>query len=239
MSAPTSPTGAASDAGALPLRVVLVDDSSLFRQGLAGLLTAAGLEIVGQLGGADALPALIRQVRPHAVVLDVRMPPTHTDEGIVTAQGIRREWPHVGVLVLSTYAEAEWARRLLQDGAAGLGYLLKDRVNDVPSLIDAIARVAQGGTAVDADIVSQLITGSHGRSSALGSLSERELEVLALMAQGKSNAGIGRQLHLSPRTVEAHVAAVFTKLPLQGHDTTVNRRVLAVLAYLQVHHSRP
>ena len=240
---PQGPGDAADSSGAAAggrrLQVILVDDSSLFRQGLAGLLTAAGIEVVGQLAGPEPLPALLRAARPDVVVLDVRMPPTHTDEGIVTAQAIRRDWPTVGVLVLSTYAEAEWARRLLQDGAAGLGYLLKDRVNDVTTLVEGIARVAEGGTAVDPDIVSQLITGSHGPRSALSSLTDRELEVLGLMAEGMSNAGIGRQLHLSPRTVEAHVASVFGKLPLAGHDTTLNRRVLAVLTYLQAHHSRP
>jgi DNA-binding NarL/FixJ family response regulator len=233
---PGSVDSPAATSSARRLRVVLVDDSSLFRQGLAGLLTAAGLDIVGQLGNAEPLLALMRQLRPDAVVLDVRMPPTHTDEGIVTAHVIRSQWPQVGVLVLSTYAEAEWARRLLQDGATGLGYLLKDRVNDVPTLIDAINRVAEGGTAVDPAIVSELLAGSRRQSSALDRLTEREREVLALMAEGMSNAGIGRKLHLSPRTVETHVASVFGKLPLPGHDTTVNRRVLAVLAYLHEHH---
>jgi DNA-binding NarL/FixJ family response regulator len=232
-SGPMNPRAAASPARRL--RVVLVDDSSLFRQGLAGLLTAAGIDVVGELGNAEPLLALMRQLRPDAVLLDVRMPPTHTDEGIATAHVIRGEWPEVGVLVLSTYAEAEWARRLLQDGAAGLGYLLKDRVNDVPTLIDAISRVAEGGTAVDPAIVSELLAGSRRQSSALDRLTEREREVLAFMAEGMSNAGIGRQLHLSPRTVETHVASVFGKLPLHGHDTTVNRRVLAVLAYLHEH----
>jgi DNA-binding NarL/FixJ family response regulator len=219
-----------------PLRVILIDDSVLFRQGLAGLLTAAGLEVVGELGTPEPLPALMDHVRADVIVLDVRMPPTHTDEGIATAQLIRQQWPDMGVLVLSTYAKAEWAGRLLQGGATGLGYLLKDRVNDVPALIDAIARVADGGTAVDPEIVAQLLAANHRRPSALSNLTERERDVLALMAEGLSNAGIGRQLHLSPRTVEAHVAAVFAKLPLHGHDASLNRRVLAVLAYLQDSH---
>jgi DNA-binding NarL/FixJ family response regulator len=221
----------------LPLRVVLVDDSALFRQGLAGLLTAVGITVVGQLARLESLPALLRESHPDVVVLDVRLPPSHTDEGIVAAQSVRRNWPGVGVLVLSTYAEPEWGRRLLRDGAAGLGYLLKDRVNDVPTLAEGIARVAAGGTAVDPDIVSALMT-RHEGSTALACLTDREREVLGLMAEGRSNAGIGRRLHLSPRTVEAHVASVFGKLPLHEHDSNLNRRVLAVLAYLQAHHDR-
>lgn len=231
--------GSSDDPGARRcLRVVLVDDSALFRQGLAGLLTAVGIKVVGQLASLDSLPALIRGARPNAVVLDVRLPPTHTDEGIVTARALRGDWPGVGVLVLSTYAEAEWGRRLLRDGGAGLGYLLKDRVNDVPTLVEGIARVAEGGTVIDPDIVSELMMGSHGPTSALSCLTDREQEVLGFMAEGMSNAGIGRRLHLSPRTVEAHVASVFVKLPLHGHDANLNRRVLAVLAYLQAHHQR-
>jgi DNA-binding NarL/FixJ family response regulator len=218
--------------GPEPMSLVLVDDSVLFRQGLAGLLTAAGQRVVAELANADALPAVMAQAQPNVVVMDVRMPPTHTDEGIAAAQMLRAEFPKVGVLVLSTYAEPEWARRLMANGAAGLGYLLKDRVDDVPTLIAGIRRVSAGGTAIDPEIVAHLLSRSAHPPSDMDSLSPRELETLALMAEGLSNAGIGAKLYLSSRTVEAHIASIFDKLPLQHRDASMNRRVLAVLAYL-------
>lgn len=220
------------------LTVVLVDDSALFRQGLAGLLFAAGLQVVAELGNVDALPAVMARLQPNVVLMDVRMPPTHTDEGIAAAQMLRDQFPKVGVLVLSTYAEAEWARRLLANGASGLGYLLKDRVDDVPTLIAAIRRVSAGGTAIDPEIVAHLLRRSTQQPSAMDRLSPRELETLALMAEGLSNTGIGAQLYLSSRTVEAHIASIFDKLPLQHRDTATNRRVLAVLAYLHERESQ-
>jgi DNA-binding NarL/FixJ family response regulator len=215
-----------------PLRVVLVDDSSLFRKGLAALLDAAGLKVVAELGDAVLLPDAIWQHTPHAVVLDARMPPSHTDEGIRAALQVRKEFPGVGVLVLSTYAEGTWANQLFSAGATGLGYLLKDRVNDTTALTDAIRTVSTGGAAVDPEVVERLLAVTNHRS-VLDALSERERAVLCLMAQGRSNAGIGRSLHLSPRTVETYVASIFVKLPLDTDDSATNRRVLAVLAYLQ------
>jgi DNA-binding NarL/FixJ family response regulator len=214
------------------VRVVLVDDSTLFREGLAGLLRRAGLLVVASLSSTSALPAVLEADRPDVVVLDVRMPPTHTDEGIQAAVQLRRTHPKVGVLVLSTYAEGIWANRLFVAGASGLGYLLKDRVDDVRSFIDAIARVRSGGTVVDPEVVARLVAVTS-RRSAVDALSERERAVLTLMAEGRSNAGIGEALFLSARTVEAHVASIFTKLPLKADDRGSNRRVLAVLTYLQ------
>ena len=221
-----------ADAAAPALRVVLVDDSTLFRQGLATLLQLAGVAVVGQLPSPAALPALLDAERPDVVILDVRMPPTHTDEGIRTAVAIRASHPQVGVLVLSTYAEGVWASRLFTAGAAGLGYLLKDRVNDVATLVDAIDRVHAGGTVVDPEVVSRLVAVTS-RRTILDGLSQRERDVLTLMAEGRSNVGIGQALFLSPRTVEAHIASIFVKLPLEGADNTSNRRVLAVLTFLQ------
>lgn len=215
-----------------PLRVALVDDSALFRQGLAALLTAAGLRVVAELSDPRPLDAVIAAHDPHLVILDIRMPPTHTDEGITTALHVRRNHPGVGALVLSTYAEGTWARALLREGSAGLGYLLKDRVDNVAALVEAIRRVAGGGTAVDPELIGHLLQPA-APGSVLDGLSEREREVLSLMTQGLSNAGIAQTLFLSPRTVEAHIANIFGKLPLEDADNTMNRRVLAVLTFLQ------
>ena len=229
--------GAAGEAGeaeeqpSTGLSVVLVDDSSLFRQGLAGLLTAARLQVVAELSGPERLFQVMAEFRPDVVILDVRMPPTHTDEGIRVAAELRLSWPDVGVLVLSTYTEALWANQLFATGSRGLGYLIKDRVDDVPTIVDAISRVASGGTVVDPEVVSRLLA-LNRRKSSLSALTEREQEVLGLMAEGLSNVGIGRSLFLSPRTVETYIAAVFGKLPLDAGDNNSNRRVLAVLAYL-------
>ncbi len=214
------------------LGVVLVDDSRLFREGLAGLLTAAGITVLAELGDPSALDAVVSQRHPDAVVMDVRMPPTHTDEGIVAALALRSSHPDVGVLVLSTYAEGPWAGDLFRHGATGMGYLLKDRVDDVETLVEAIRRVAGGGSVVDPEVISRLLAVTSRRSN-LDPLSDREREVLSLMAEGMSNVGIGNRLFLSPRTVEAYIAAIFTKLPLDADDNALNRRVLAVLAFLQ------
>lgn len=222
----TPPTGS-------PLRVVLVDDSALFRTGLSGLLTACGLEVVAELPDATGLPEAIARHRPHVVVQDVRLPPDHSDEGIRAAIATRAAHPEVGVLVLSTYVESTWAQQLFRDGSAGLGYLLKDRVDDVDSLVEGIQAVARGGTVVDPEVVDRLMSTTQRQTSVLDPLTERERDVLALMAEGRSNVGIGERLFLSPRTVEAHIAAIFTKLPLESDDNTTNRRVLAVLAFLR------
>ncbi len=217
------------------LRVVVADDSALFRRGLAGLLTAAGLPVLAEVGDVPAVLAAVEACRPDAVLLDIRMSPSHTDEGIRAALQIRAAHPQVGVLVLSTYAESEWVARLLVQGAAGVGYLLKDRVDDVASLLDAIRRVASGGTAIDPELVASLLS-ARSRSAPqepLAALSSRERDVLQLMAEGFSNAGISRRLHLSPRTVETYVATLFSKLSFQPDDADLNRRVLAVLAFLR------
>jgi len=227
---PAGPPGPPRREG--PLRVALVDDSALFRAGLARLLELAGLTVVAQLPRATALAAVVQSLAPDVVLLDVRLPPTHTDEGIVSALELRAGRPDVGVLVLSTYAEGVWARQLFARGSAGLGYLLKDRVDDVPALIDAIRRVHDGGTVVDPEVVARLVE-STTRRSALDRLSPREHAILTLMAEGRSNVGIGKALFLSPRTVEAHIASVFAKVPLDSEDNTSNRRVLAVLTFLQ------
>jgi DNA-binding NarL/FixJ family response regulator len=222
---------ALEEVAARQLSVALVDDSVLFRQGLAGLLSAAGLRVVAEVGDPDRLDEVVMEHRPNVVILDVRMPPTHTDEGIRLAAELRSRYPDLGILVLSTYTEGLWANQLFAAGSKGLGYLIKDRVDDVPALVDAIRRIASGGTVVDPEVVSRLLALTQRRSS-LTDLTDREREVLALMAEGRSNVGIGKELFLSPRTVEAHIAAVFTKLPLATEDNTMNRRVLAVLAYL-------
>lgn len=214
------------------MRVVVADDSALFRDGLSALLEAAGVEVAAQVGDVPAALAAVATLQPDVAVLDVRMPPDYSDEGISAAIRIRAEHPQVGVLVLSTYAESEWAARLLTQGASGLGYLLKDRVDDVATLLDALQRIAGGGTAVDPQLVATLL-GSRGNSSPLTALSDRELDVLQLMAEGLSNAGIGRRLHLSPRTVESHIAMLFTKLDLPADADDLHRRVVAVLTFLR------
>lgn len=214
-----------------PLRVVLVDDSALFRQGVATLLQLSGVEVMAQLASASALFAVVEEHCPHVVITDVRMPPTHTSEGIEAALALRDRYPTVGVLVLSTYAEGQWAIRLFANGSAGLGYLLKDRVTDAATLVDAIARVRDGHSVVDPEVVARLLAVTN-RRRVLSELSEREREVLTLMAEGLSNVGIGRRLFISSRTVETYIAAIFTKLPLADADNTSNRRVLSVLAFL-------
>jgi len=213
------------------LRVVLADDSALFRDGLAALLTAAGVEVVAAAGDVPGARAAAAEHRPDVVVLDVRMPPTHTDEGIRAAVELHEEFPALGVLVLSTYAESEWVSRLLAGGADRLGYLMKDRVDDVRALVEALRRVAGGGTAVDPELVSKLVR-ARVRGGALDRLTAREREVLALMAEGMSNAGIGRRLFLAPKTVEAHVARIFLALDLEA-DSDGNRRVRAVITFLR------
>lgn len=214
------------------LRTLLVDDSTLFREGLAGLLEAAGLEVVDQLAGDSALEAATRYHRPDVVVIDVCLPPTYTDEGLAAALSIKERFPDIGVCLLSTYENGAWAERLLSAGNHGMGYLLKNRVGDVRDFVTSLRRVAAGGVAVDPSIVS-LLVGASTRRSPLDSLSVREREVLALMAEGLTNMGIGQRLFLSSRTVETHIAAIFAKLPLDGDDNVYNRRVRSVLRYLQ------
>jgi DNA-binding NarL/FixJ family response regulator len=212
------------------MRVVVADDAVLFREGLCRVLTEAGFEVVAQVGDAQALLDQVRADPPDVVVVDIRMPPTHTTEGLDAARALRASHPAVGVLVLSSHIEAQYALQLIEDDASGAGYLLKERVADLGELTDAVRRVAAGGLVVDPSVVAHLVTRRRAHSP-LDELSERERDVLAVMAEGRSNQAISERLYLSPKTVEAYVRGVFTKLGLQqGADD--NRRVLAVLAYL-------
>jgi DNA-binding NarL/FixJ family response regulator len=213
------------------MRVLLADDSVLFREGVARVLRDGGLEVMGQAGDVPELLALVRAAPPDAVVVDIRMPPTHTTEGLDAAARLRDEFPQVGVLVLSAHVEPAYALELVESGAEGAGYLLKDRITDVDELVEAVRRVGAGGLVIDPGVVAHLV-GRARAHSPLDDLSDREREVLTLMAEGRSNQAICRALFLSPKTVEAYVRAVFTKLDLQqGADD--NRRVLAVLAFLR------
>ncbi len=211
------------------MRVVLADDAALVREGLARLLGDAGFEVVAQVGDADALLAAVEAHLPDVAVVDIRMPPTHTVDGLRAAMDIRRRHPEVGVLVLSQHVESRHAVELLRSGG-GVGYLLKERVGDVGEFAEAVRRVGTGGSAVDPEIVSRLLTRRHHRHP-LEDLTEREREVLALMAEGLSNQAIAAQLFLNPKTVESHVRSVFTKLGLLP-EPDHHRRVLAVLAHL-------
>jgi DNA-binding NarL/FixJ family response regulator len=212
------------------VRVVVADDSTLLREGVVRLLEEAGLEVVGQAGDGEELLRKVRAHKPDVAVVDVRMPPTHTDEGLRAAREIRAELPEVSVLVLSQYVEVAYARELLAESAEGLGYLLKDRVADVGALTDAVRRVGEGGSALDPEVVSQML-GRRRRDDPLEELTPREREVLGLMAEGRSNAAIAAELVVSERAVEKHVTGIFGKLELEtsGED---HRRVLAVLRFL-------
>ncbi|MEU8926501.1 response regulator transcription factor [Kitasatospora sp. NPDC048545] len=211
------------------LRIVLAEDSVILRDGMVELLTARGCAVVATAGTAPELVAAVTEHRPDVAVVDIRMPPTHTDEGIRAAVEIRATMPRVGILVFSQHVETAWAARLLADGAAGVGYLLKERVARTSQFVDALHRVATGGTALDPEIVNGLIRGP--RRNRVDTLTPREREVLELMAQGHSNRSIAAQLVVSERAVEKHVAAVFTKFDLPATDAD-NRRVKAVLTYL-------
>jgi len=219
----------ANGEGAGPLRVVVADDSALLREGIATLLAGAGHEVVGRSGDADDLMLKVRSYKPDIAIVDVRMPPGNADDGLVAAVEIRRSLPSVAVLVLSQHLEAAYLLELVGDDAGGVGYLLKDRVRDVAEFVDAVERVAAGGTAFDPEVVKTLVQG-HRRSE-LDDLSEREREVLSLLAEGRSNRAIGNQLYLSSRAVERNVQAIFQKLRLPDTEDD-NRRVLAVLALL-------
>ena len=213
------------------MQVMIADDAVLFREGLAKVLQAAGIGVAAQVGDAEQLLARVRADPPTAVIVDIRMPPTHTREGLDAACRIRAEHPEVGVLVLSQYVEPHHAMQLLEDGASGVGYLLKDRVADVNEVIDAVRRVAGGGSVIDPEVVNQLVSRRRTHDP-IQELSERERQVLALMAEGRSNQAISERLFLSPKTVEAHVHSIFTRLDLHpGPDD--HRRVLAVLAFLR------
>ncbi|MFP3900456.1 MAG: response regulator [Acidimicrobiia bacterium] len=213
------------------MRIVIAEDSVLLRAGLTRLLADAGLEVAATVDDADDLVEVVERLRPDMAVVDVRMPPTHTDDGLRAALRIRDRWPTVGILVLSQYVEERYASELLASDTSGLGYLLKDRIADVSDFLDAVRRVGDGGTALDPEVVAQLLARSRRRDP-LDRLSRREREVLALMAEGRSNGAIARQLVVSDGAVEKHVSNIFTKLdlPPTEHD---HRRVLAVLRFLE------
>ena len=212
------------------LRVILAEDDVLLREGVASLLLRSGFEVVGQAGDASQLLTMVRDQIPELVVVDIRMPPSHTTEGLDAAHVIRQNFPEVGILVLSAHVEVEHALELLAAGR-GIGYLLKSRVTDIDEFIGSLERVAKGGSVVDPALVAELVAARH-RDDPLEALSMREQEVLALMAEGRSNAGIARRLWVTEGTVEKHVRSILTKLSLAETDDD-HRRVLAVLAYLE------
>jgi DNA-binding NarL/FixJ family response regulator len=213
------------------MRVVLADDSLLLREGLARLLEDAGLEVVAQAGDAEDLLRKVGAHKPDVAIVDVRMPPTHTDEGLRAAVEIRERFANTGVLVLSQYIEESYAMELLSDNAEGVGYLLKDRVADLDRFVDAVKRVGEGGSALDPEVVSRLL-GRRRREDPLAEISPREREVLALMAEGRSNHAIANELVVTERAVEKHVTSIFSKLDLPP-TADDHRRVLAVLTYLR------
>jgi DNA-binding NarL/FixJ family response regulator len=217
--------------GTAAIKLVLADDSILLREGLARLLEDAGFEVVAQSGNADDLLRHVAMHQPDVAITDIRMPPTQTDEGLRAAQEIRERHPDVGVLVLSQYVEPAYAMELLGDSAEGVGYLLKDRVSDLEEFAAAVRRVAEGGSALDAAVIDQLV-GRRRRDDPLDELTAREREVLELMAEGRSNQAIAERMFVTLRAVEKHVTSIFTKLrlPASGDD---HRRVLAVLTYLR------
>jgi DNA-binding NarL/FixJ family response regulator len=212
------------------VRVIVAEDSVLLREGVVRLLEEAEFEVVGQAGDGEELMRKARAHKPDIAIIDIRMPPTHTDEGLRAARAIREELPDTGVLVLSQYIEEGYALELLGDDAAGVGYLLKDRVSDLERFADAIRRVAEGGSALDPEVVSQML-GRRRTENPLAELTPREREVLALMAEGRSNQAIAETLVITERAVEKHVTSIFAKLnlPPAAED---HRRVLAVLAFL-------
>jgi DNA-binding NarL/FixJ family response regulator len=213
------------------MRVVIAEDSVLLRAGLARLLDDGGVEVVAQVGDGPGLVAAVDAHRPDLAVVDVRMPPTHTDEGLRAALEARQRVPSTAILVLSQYVEERYAAELLAGGARGIGYLLKERVADVGEFLAAVRRVGEGGAAIDPEVVAQLL-GRRRRTDPLEGLSARELEVLALMAEGRSNAGIAERLVVTEGAVEKHISSIFAKLGLPAAPSD-HRRVLAVLTYLR------
>jgi DNA-binding NarL/FixJ family response regulator len=213
------------------VRVVIADDSVLLREGVARLLVEAGFEVVGQAGDADELLHEVAEKQPDVAIVDIRMPPTHTDEGLRAARQLRSRYPSLGVIVLSQYVRPSYAFELLADDARGVGYLLKDRVSDLRELADAVERVGRGGSVLDPSVVAQLVGRRRQGHDPIDDLSEREREVLALMAEGRSNRAIAERLVITERTVEKHVRSILMKLRIPESQED-HRRVLAVLAYL-------
>jgi len=213
------------------VRVVLADDSIILREGLARLLTEAGFEVAGHAATGEELLERVADLRPDVAIIDIRMPPTHTDEGLRAAREIHARWPAVATLVLSQHVRPNYAIELLSDGSEGVGYLLKDRVADLAELTEAINRVGAGGTVLDPSVVAQLVGRPRRAQSPIEHLSEREREVLAAMAEGRSNRAIGERLFITEHTVEKHIKGILTKLhiPATGDE---HRRVLAVLRFL-------
>jgi DNA-binding NarL/FixJ family response regulator len=213
------------------MRAVIAEDDVLLRAGLVRLLGESAIDVVADVGDADTLLIAVDEHTPDVVVTDIRMPPTHRDEGTRAALAIRAKQPEIGILVLSQHVEPRYAERLLREHSHGIGYLLKDRVAAIGDFVDAVRRVAAGGSVIDSDVVSVLLSRSAGQAT-LAALSPRERQVLGLLAEGRSNIAIAEQLVLTSRTIETHVANVFTKLGL-AEAPTDNRRVLAVLAHLR------
>jgi DNA-binding NarL/FixJ family response regulator len=212
------------------VRVVIADDSALLREGVAKLLEDGGLEVVGRAVDGDDLLLKARSYKPDIAIIDIRMPPTQTDEGARAAEQLNDELPDIAILILSQTVDVNFAVRFFTERPQKFGYLLKDRVLEIEDFLEAVRRVARGGTAVDPEVVSKLL-GRHRPDDAVAELTAREREILTLMAEGRSNQGIGHKLFLSPKTVETHVHAIFRKLGLEPAED-YNRRVLAVLAYL-------
>jgi DNA-binding NarL/FixJ family response regulator len=213
------------------VRAVIADDSVLLREGISRLLTEVGIDVLAGVGDAASLIEAVESLRPDLAVVDVRMPPGHRDEGLRAAIEIRRRWPEVALVVLSQFVEERYASELLAGDTRGIGYLLKDRVADVGEFVESLRRVAAGGTALDPEVVRQLLARTR-RVDPLGRLTQREGEVLALMAEGRSNAAIATALVVSNGAVEKHVANIFSKLDLPPDDDRTNRRVMAVVRFL-------
>jgi DNA-binding NarL/FixJ family response regulator len=213
------------------VQVVVADDAVILREGLARLLEEAGFEVSGLAADADELCALVEDLQPDVAIVDIRMPPTHTDEGLQAAKLIRARWPQVGILVLSQHVQARYAVELLASGTERVGYLLKDRVSDLGELSESVKRIGEGGSVLDPTVVAQLVGQRRTGNTPLEDLTERELEVLALMAEGRSNKAIGERLFITEHTVEKHVKSIFgtLRLPPSPDD---HRRVLAVVTFL-------
>ena len=213
------------------MRIVIGEDSVLVRAGAARLLEDAGMQVVGQAGDGEELLRKVKAHRPDVAIVDIRMPPSYLDEGLRAAEAIRRELPQTGVLVLSQYVEEEYVMRLMAQGTEGVGYLLKDRIADIERLLDAVARVSQGGSVLDPEVVAHML-GRRRPTGPLDTLTPREAQALALMAEGHTNRAIAEQMHVTERAVERHVTSIFDKLDLAA-GTTGHRRVLAVLTFMR------